>query len=215
MQAQVKAKRAKMEAMLPNIDTLVADNIRILKTPQARLPKPTAIILVGFPGTGKTTLVEELVRTYPVAVISDEAMGHFLLPYQATFLKHSQKEFLELAAATMEKLIFSRVSCIYDSNVKFADDRKIIKQLVEQAGGRLITVYLKLSKEEALRRVEQENFLVSRGEKKGFIINKDLFDYEASTTQLPTAGEDYLLYEQTNPDSLLALKDQIAIKTRP
>ena len=110
MQAQVKAKRAKMEAMLPNIDTLVADNIRILKTPQARLPKPTAIILVGFPGTGKTTLVEELVRTYPVAVISDEAMGHFLLPYQATFLKHSQKEFLELAAATMEKLIFSRVS---------------------------------------------------------------------------------------------------------
>ena len=87
--------------------------------------------------------------------------------------------------------------------------------MVEQAGGRLITVYLKLSKEEALRRVEQENFLVSRGEKKGFIINKDLFDYEASTTQLPTAGEDYLLYEQTNPDSLLALKDQIAIKTRP
>ena len=200
--------------MLPNIDTLVSDNIRILKIPEARLPHPVAIILIGFPGSGKTTLTNTIKENLPVALMSEEATSHFLLPFQATFLKHSQKEFLELAAATMEKLISMGISCIYDSNIKYQDDRRIIKDLVEQAGGRLITIYTKLSKEEALRRVEQDNVLVSRGEKKGFILNKDRFDYEVSTTELPSATEEHLVYDSTKPESFLTLKDQITAKIR-
>lgn len=198
--------------MLANLDTLVTDNVRILKIPRIKLKQPLAIILVGFLGSGKSTLAARIANDFPLVVLSDEAMSHFLLPYKATFLQHSQKDFLALAIATMERLISEGVSCIYDSNIKFTDDRRIIKQMVEAAGGKLVTIHLTLSKEEALRRIEQQNFQVSRGEKKGFIVNKDLFDYEVLSMQIPSNEEDHLVFESTKPENYLALRDQIALK---
>ncbi len=198
--------------MQSNVETLAEDNIRILNLPKNHLSKPVAIILVGFPGAGKSTLVNSLAKTLPLAVVSDEAMAHFLFPYQATFLRHSQKEFLELAAKTIEKLLSRGVSCIYDSNVKFKEDRNILRQIIEGAGGLCLLVYLKIAKEEALQRVEKQNFEVSRGEKKGFIINKDLFQYEVSTTELPTSSEEYLVFDASNPESIYTLNQQILSK---
>jgi len=198
--------------MLANVDTLAEDNIRTLNIPERKFPKPAAIILIGFPGAGKTTLTNSLAKTFPLALVSDEVMAHFLFPSQPTFLRHSQKEFLELAAKTIEKLILRGVSCIYDSNVKFKQDRSIIKQIVEASGGKYILVYLKISKEQALERVERENFQVSRGEKKGFIINKDLFQYDISSTELPNTSEEHLIFDSTDSESILTLNQQILSK---
>lgn len=198
--------------VLGNIENLVRDNIRILSLPKNKLAKPLAIIMVGLPGSGKTTLVEKLTKLLPLVILSDEAMAHFLLPHKATFFKHSQKEFLLLATKTMEELVAQGYSCIYDSNVKSREDRDVIRALVQSKGGRTILVYLKIPLSEAFKRVEQQNLAISRGEKKGFILNKDLFYYEASTTELPSNEEEKLIYDSLDRDSFFTLKEQIDTK---
>lgn len=196
-------------SVLGNIDNLAEDNIRILKLPVSKLAKPLAIILLGLPGSGKSTLVDFLSKNLPLAVLSDESMAHFLLPYKATFFQHSQKEALELASKTMEKLIQRGISCIYDSSIKNRADREAIRKLIIAAGGVVLLIHINLSKEEAFKRVERGNLDVTRGEKKNFIMNRDLFEYEVASTQMPSLEEATLDYESRERENLTTLLEVI------
>ena len=82
-------------------------------------------------------------------------------------------------------------------------------------GGTYVLIYIYIPKELALERVSKQNFEVTRGEKKGFIMNKDLFEYEINSTQIPLSGENHLVYEESNPESLIAIKKYLKELLKP
>lgn len=195
-----------------DLDVLAEDNIRILDLPKGRLNPPVAIILVGLPASGKSFLAQNLAKNLPLAVLSEEEMLKFLAP-RISFFKRAQGEIIVLALKTIEKLNQRGISCIFDSNVKKRTDRHLIKQTVEASGGKLIIIHVDITKEEAYEQTSKSNYEVTRGEKKGVILNKDLFEYEVASTILPSVEERALVYKPKEFESLNNITQQLVMMT--
>ena len=60
----------------------------------------------------------------------------------------------------------------------------------------------------------KSNYQVTRGEKKGVIMNKDLFEFEIASTEAPTSDEEALIYQPKHPESLEAIVEKISKETR-
>ena len=192
-----------------NLDILAEDNVRTLKLPKARLNPPVAIILIGIPASGKSRLVENLTNTFPLAVLSEEEMLKFLAP-RISFFERAQEEILALAEKTIEKLILGSISCIFDYSVKKRRDRGLLREVVEKAGGKFILIYIDIPKEEAYKQLSKINYEVSRGEKKGVIMDKDLFEYEVANITPPSAAEGALVFQPQKPESMQIIIDQLS-----
>lgn len=191
-----------------NLDILAEDNVRTLEIPKGKLGSPTVIGLIGIPGSGKTFLAKSLVQSLPITLLSEEEMLKFLAP-RLTFFNRAQDQVVILALKTMEKLIKRGVSCIFDFNIKKRHDRQIFKQTVEAAGGKFLLIHVDVDKEEAYKRITKGNYEVTRGEKKGVILNKDLFEYEVTSTMVPIAEEKAIKFNSNNPEGINILLEQI------
>ena len=192
-----------------DLNILAEDNVRTLELPKGKLGIPTVVGLIGIPGSGKTYLSKYLVQSLPIALLSEEEMLKFLAP-RLTFFNRAQDQVVVLALKTMEKLIKKGVSCIFDFNIKKRHDRQIFKQTVEAAGGKFILIHVDVDKEEAYKRITKGNYQVTRGEKKGVILNKDLFEYEVASTMVPIAEEKALKFNSNNPEGMETLLLQIS-----
>ena len=191
-----------------DFDVLAKDNIRTLKLPTLVFRRPAVFILVGLPVSGKTTLSRRLAEKFPLTILAEEDMSAFLSP-RATIFGRSSPEIFQLAIKTVEKLVRLGKACIYDANVKTREQRKLIRQVVEQAGGIYTLIHLNCSKEGCYKRLRKHNLAVERGEAKGFILDKDLFEFEASSTDLPTTEEAHLGYNSEDPESIYQLFPQV------
>ena len=191
-----------------DFDVLAKDNIRTLKLPTTVFRRPAVFILVGLPVSGKTTLVHKLTDKFPLTILSEEDMSAFLSP-GATIFQRNSTEIFQLALKTIEFLVKMGKACIYDANVKTREQRKLIRQVVEEAGGTYALIYLNCSKEECYKRLRKHNLAVERGEAKGFILDRDLFEFEVSSTDLPTTEEAHLGYNSEDPESIYQLFPQV------
>ena len=194
------------------INVLAEDNIRTLDIPKGRLKPPIAVLLIGIPASGKSYLVNDLSNSFPLVALSEEDMLKFLAP-KITFFNRAQEQVTILAMKSIEKLIQRGISCIFDYNLKKKHDRQVIKQMVEAAGGRMTLIHISISKEEAYDQVSKANNQVSRGEKKGVILDKDLFEYEVADTIVPSIDEHAIVYEPKELDSLTTVVEKIARTT--
>ena len=192
-----------------DLDTLAEDNIRTLEIPSNHLNPTTVIILTGIPASGKSFLAQSLVQVLPLAVLSEEEMLKFLAP-KITFFKRAQEQLIVLAMKSIEKLVQRGISVVFDYNLKKKHDRFLIKQSVEAAGGRYILIHIDIPKEEAYKQISKANYEVTRGEKKGVILNKDLFEYEVADTMPPIGEERALVYRPKDPDSLDIIIEQVS-----
>lgn len=176
------------DANLINLDLLVKDNIRMLTLPVKRFDHPVAIVLIGAPFSGKTTLVARLSKKFPLVLLSDSEMAAFLAP-RATFFERGTQEIFLLASKTIEELIRQKVSVIYDASINKRRDREFLRKFVSNAGGRMVLIHMTLPQKEAYQRLEQSNAQIVGGDRKGFIMDKDLFRYELNSIEKPTSDE--------------------------
>jgi len=180
-----------------DFEILAEDNIRTLKVPTVSFKKPLCIILVGIPCSGKTYLTEKLVEKIPLAVLAEEDMMAFLAP-RATIFQRNSLEIFQLATKTIEHLIKKGKACIYDANVKTREQRQLLKAVVEEAAGSYLLIHLKCPKETCYERLQKHNLAVNRGETKGFILDKDFFEYEVASTRIPATDEYHLTFDPQN-----------------
>lgn len=185
-----------------DFDTLAEDNIRILKIPSQVFKKPLCIILVGYPGSGKTFLVEKLKNETPIVVFTEKDLTSFLAP-RATILKRDAAEVFQLAVKTIEHLLARGKACIYDGNIKTIEQRQLIRKVVEDTGGQYLLISISTPKSLCYNRVQKQNLAVGRGESRGFILDRDLFEYEVATTKLPTLEEQHYNFDGQTEDSLI------------
>jgi len=96
-------------------------------------------------------------------------------------------------------------ACVYDANIKTREQRGLIKTIVEQVGGSYLLIYTSCPKELCYKRLQKHNLAVTRGESRGFIMDKDYFEYEVASTRPPALDEHHLVYDCQNPESLFLL----------
>jgi len=191
-----------------NFETLAEDNVRTLKVPGPVFDKPLVVIMVGTPSSGKSTLTKKLAEKFPLTVFSEEYMTSFLSP-RATFLKRNSAEVFQLAVKTIESLMRKGKASIYDANIKTRQQRDLIKVVVEENGGTYLLIYLNCPKEVCYQRLQKHNLEVNRGESKGFILDKDFFEYEVSSTKAPAPDEINVVYSCTGAESFYKISDLI------
>ena len=183
-----------------DFDILADDNIRTLKVPAPSFRKPLVIVFVGIPASGKTTLTEKLAEKFPLTVLGEENMTAFISP-RATIFKRGSEEVLKLAVKTIEHLVRLGKACIYDANAKSREQRALIKQTAEASGGSYLLIHTNCPRESCYGRLQKHNLAVERGESKGFILDKDYFEFEAASTKPPSTEEIHLTYNCENPES--------------
>jgi|SRR3989344_5089089 len=181
---------------LPNIETLVTDNIRTLKIPQIKSPHPLVIIMTGIPASGKTYLAQRLSEQLPFCILSEAAMRRFLAR-SASFFDRKTEKIHELAIPTIQRLLQMGVNTIYDSNIATKKLREIIKANVGGAGGIFLLIYLNCPKEFAYQKIKKHNVEIMRGDKEGFIMDIDYFNYEVAKTEAPGVSESPLIYDSS------------------
>lgn len=187
-----------------NFDTLADDYIRTLNLPPASFAKPLCIILVGIPASGKTRLVNKLAEKFPLAILKEEDLIAYLAP-RATVIQRNSPEVFKLAFKAIEHIAKAGKACIYDANVKTNEQRALIRNIIQEVGGRFLLIYLNCPRQICYERLEKHNLAVSRGEAKGFILNKDLFEYEVASTSLPSLDEQYVTYNCENPEGVFQI----------
>ena len=191
-----------------DFETLAQDNVRILKVPEPVFNKPLSVIMVGIPASGKSTLAKKLAEEFPLTVLGEENMTSFLSP-RATFLKRNSAEVFQLAVKTVEGLIKKGKASIYDANTKTRQQRDLIKAVVEESGGTYLLIYLDCPKEVCYQRLQKHNLEVTRGESKGFVLDRDLFEYEVSSTGTPAPDEINVVYSCTNAESFYKISSLV------
>ena len=189
-------------------DVLAEDNIRTLHVPNVAFKKPICIILVGIPSSGKSFLTKRLAEKFPLTVFSEEDTTAFMSP-RATIFKRNAVEVFQLAVKTIEHLIKKGRACIYDANIKTIEQRKLIKRIVEQLGGSYLIIFVDCPREVCYERLQKHNLGVNRGEEKGFILDKDFFEYEAASTHRPAVDEYHLTFDGQNPENAYEIESVV------
>jgi predicted kinase len=191
-----------------NFDTLADDTIRTLNVPEPTFAKPLCIIMVGIPASGKSTLTQKLSEKFPLTVFDEESLTSFLSP-RATVFKRGSVEVFKLATKTIEHLLRQGKPCIYDANVKTRQQRDLIKKIVEECGGSWLLIYLNCPEDLCYERLQKHNLAVTRGESKGFILDKDFFEYEVSGTSAPSLDELHIVFNCNNPEDSFKITSQV------
>ncbi len=197
---------------LPNIETLVTDNIRTLKIPQIKSPHPLVIIMTGIPASGKTYLAQRLSEQLPFCVVSEASMRRFLAR-SASFFDRKTEKIHELGIPTIEKLLQMGVNTIYDSNIATRALRETVKTRVAAVGGVFVLIYLNCPKDFAYRKIKKHNVEIMTGDKEGFIMDIDYFNYEVAKIEAPGVSESPLIYDSSqNSNNLQNLIRKIKAK---
>ena len=185
-----------------NFEVLAEDNIRIIKVPEQTFRKPVCVVLVGYPGSGKSFLAKKIKNEVPLAVFSENGITEFLAP-RATVVKRDAVEVFQLALKTIEHLLVMKKACFYDGNIKTKEQRQLIKKVVEEQGGQYLLIYLSTPKKLCYERIHKQNLAIATGESKGFILDKDLFEYEVATTSTPSTDEIHFTFNGKSQENLV------------
>lgn len=182
---------------LSNLNQIAGDLIRVLEIPKQTSAKPVCIILIGLPGSGKTFISKKLTERLPLVYLSEELVQAFLVPNK-TFFDRGEEAVLELIYTTIDKLLHTKYSVIFDANLKKLENRMAIKSIVDKARSQIITLYLNCPENIAFDRLKQKNLEILRGDSREFVMETDYFYFEKNNLEKPIKSEQAYLFDTAN-----------------
>ncbi|HEY5600841.1 MAG TPA: AAA family ATPase, partial [Patescibacteria group bacterium] len=182
---------------LSNLNQIAGDLIRVLEIPKQTSAKPVCIILIGLPGSGKTFISKKLTERLPLVYLSEELVQAFLVPNK-TFFDRGEEAVLELIYTTIDKLLHTKYSVIFDANLKKLENRMAIKSIVDKARSQIITLYLNCPENIAFDRLKQKNLEILRGDSREFVMETDYFYFEKNNLEKPIKSEQAYLFDTEN-----------------
>jgi predicted kinase len=122
---------------------------------------PEAYLLVGLTGSGKTTYARALEDKGAVLLSVDEEMfaanGRYGIDYPEHEYGERERPVVQDIKRRLVELLHSGTSVVLDYGLWRRPERDAYKELVEGAGGRWHLIYLKVDKNELLRRLNERN----------------------------------------------------------
>ncbi|WP_371665828.1 ATP-binding protein [Streptomyces sp. NBC_01241] len=123
--------------------------------------EPTAILLIGITGSGKTNLAQALAARGLVRISVDEEVHRLHGRYGIDYPEHEYFErevpAVDAVRAQLVEHLQAGQSIVLDHGLWRRSDRDEWKNTVRAAGGRPLLVYLPAFKEELLRRLAARN----------------------------------------------------------
>jgi predicted kinase len=121
--------------------------------------KQQLIILVGIPGSGKTTLSEVLRKEEGYVVISTDSIKRFMIKHHANF---RITDMFETQGALMRLALSNGYSVIADSNSDKEQYRKRLHEFASESSAEVITIYLTIPAQVAIERVVKRKMTTDR-----------------------------------------------------
>ncbi|MFD8654122.1 AAA family ATPase [Streptomyces mirabilis] len=159
------------------------------------MSEPTAILLIGITGSGKTHLAQALADHGLVRLSVDEEVHRLHGRYGVDYPEHGyfQREApaVETVRAQLTEHLLVGHSVVLDHGLWRRSDRDEWKKTVRAAGGRPLIVYLPASKEELLRRLAARN---QRQDANALAVTPEALDDFFARFEPPADDEDATEY---------------------
>ncbi|MBM3947392.1 MAG: ATP-binding protein [SAR202 cluster bacterium] len=139
---------------MATLDADVQLLIRRLSAPPEPAPRPVLVMLVGLPGTGKTTFAARLAERFPLAVVESDAMRKTLFP-RPTYSPAESRRVFAAIHEVLGRLLAERVPALLDATNLVEANRRELYQIAEGAGARLFIVRLTAPDEVVRRRLAE------------------------------------------------------------
>ena len=126
------------------------------------MSEPTLYLLVGYPGSGKTTTSRVIHELTGAAHIWADRERQRLFGNPT----HSQQESDELYARLNERtgqLLAAGTSVVFDTNFSFRKDRDYLRQIASRAGARTVLLWLHVAPELARDRATHHTHASDNG----------------------------------------------------
>ncbi|MET8183761.1 ATP-binding protein [Streptomyces sp. NPDC005336] len=160
------------------------------------MSEPTAILLIGITGSGKTHLAQALANHGLVRLSVDEEVHHLHGRYGVDYPEHEYFEreapAVETVRTQLRELLRSGRSVVLDHGLWRRSDRDEWKKTVRAVGGRPLLVYLPASKEALLRRLAARN---ERRDPNALTVTPAALDDFFARFEPPTDDEGAVTYD--------------------
>ena len=150
--------------------------------------QPTLYLLMGLPGSGKSTLGKMLQSETKAIRISSDEYRLLIFP-DSTFTQKEHDNLYGLIDHNVEHLLATGHSVIYDANLNRKHHRIEKYELAKKNDANVILVWVKTDKELAKKRreEEQDKRLIPEGE-----TSSKMFDRIAAVFEQPDEDETYV-----------------------
>ncbi len=125
-----------------------------LDTPPHRSIKPVLMVMVGLPGTGKSTLSRAIAQALPGVVVESDFVRKALFP-SPTHTSQESQFVHRVAQAVIGRLLGRGSSAISDATNLVEFHREFLYRLADQNGAKLLIVRVVASEAIIRQRLEQ------------------------------------------------------------
>lgn len=169
------------------------------------MAKPLLIVFLGFPGSGKTYFSRQLAKKINAVTLNTDALriSMFASLDRIDHIRQTDKPRLydDVFGAmdyAAKQILLSGYSVIYDAQQTKRENRRNIERIAEEVGAIPILVWIKTSREAAIKRAQERmpanDSLQYSAEKIAHLV--DRFD---SITDLPESGENTIVINGEAP----------------
>jgi len=159
---------------------------------------PTLHLLMGLPGSGKTSLAQRLQKLGHTVHLSSDQFRMLLFPEPA-FSQKEHDDIYRILDHNMQHLLESGVSVVYDANLNRHKHREEKYVVAKALNAHVLLWWLKtpqeLSKDRRLS--DQNSILLPPGES-----SANMFDRIASTFEPPRADEPHIVVDGSDVASI-------------
>ncbi|QNE74479.1 AAA family ATPase [Streptomyces finlayi] len=156
---------------------------------------PTAVLLIGITGSGKTSLAQALAVRGLVRLSVDEEVhrlhGRYGVDYPENTYFEREAPAVETVRTQLAEHLRAGHPVVLDHGLWLRSDRDEWKKTVRAAGGRPLLVYLPASKEELLRRLAARN---ERQDANALIVSPQALNDFFARFEPPDDDEDAVTY---------------------
>ncbi|HXG42618.1 MAG TPA: DegV family protein [Dehalococcoidia bacterium] len=124
---------------------------------------PALVVLVGLPGSGKSTFARRLQERAPLAVLESDRFRKLLFGRPTYSPEESRRLFRALHAA-IDSLLGRRISCLLDATNLREEHRRPLYEMAERHGARLVLVQMEAPAEVVRSRLERRRRAATPGD---------------------------------------------------